>query len=468
MPDLPLDIHFQILGHLVLDAPRPIEGSESQEQVTNRATLWAYAKVSSSFRDRAYSLLFSTVVLEAWLGGSVKPADQLSQLQQMADMLSNNAPSGNVVRHIKTFCLFVVTPASRFHHFIQKGRLTQILDALYGPCHGVESLSFIVACNGLRPWEYSASDREFQRAIQDLIRSPRLKHVQLCGIEKVPGNIFHEKEIQRVELYGVGFDVAIVDMLFPSSTESIGMDESVAIASTVFQIIAKGLNLKQIYCQVKSELSMARMIEIATLICADTLRAFHVQISGIDFSRALPDIGSPPPGKIYHFCYLKRLTSLRISEVIGTGVIHVLRHFLELCSFSSELGELILDTLIHLDHDNGTESLPHPERWCLLDRLLTQPTSMLNAIPKIVIIVQFNVSVNPPSDRAAYDAEMLERLHERLPEFIAARTAARIREVKVNTVFQEVGPLARGSKHSVFARCGGKGVLRIPSYPNTW
>ncbi|KJA14947.1 hypothetical protein HYPSUDRAFT_1070922 [Hypholoma sublateritium FD-334 SS-4] len=463
LQDLPVDIRCQIFDLLALDVPRPTtsEGSKCKEQTENREALWACAQVSSSFHHEAYSRLFNTVVLEAWLGRgrTIKP-ESISQLERAADMLSN---SGYVVRHIKTFCLFVNSSAAFLHDFIQNGRLSQILNALHGPDHGVESLSFIVECN-VRRWEYSESDQEFQLAFQDLIQSSRLKHVQLCGIAKIPVKIFHTKKIQRVELYRMGFDAEEGDISLSFSLESIGMDvpdrDEVPIA---LQFVSTGSKIKQIYCQVTSAHSMARVIEIAAPTSADTLKEFHVQISGTNFSNTLPLLGSPPPRQKFHFCRLVQLTSLRISEVIGAEVINVLQNFLALCSFPS-LADLTLDTVIDLGHITQVHAIPHPERWNLLDQLLAQPT--FKAIPKIVIVVQFNVEVNPPFDHAAYDAKVLELLYESLPEFNAARQAGSTRGVKINTVFRDV--LFDVPNHSVFVRYGGRGARRIPLYPNTW
>lgn len=477
MPDLPLEMHFEIIDHLLLDATRPMQGSESREQADNRAILWACARVSRAFRDRAYSHLFGTVVLEAWLGDGRRLKKAISQLDRAADMLST-APNCNVIRHIKSFCLFITTNArastnpDRIQEFIQKGRLQQVFKALHGDERGIKSLSFIVVCN-VGPWDYSASTEEFRRAFEELVQSRHLKQVQLRGIAKIPRNIFRGRKIQRVELYGRRFDVQVGDILLSFPLQAIGMDVPPDLeldeVPASLQVVATDSKLEQIYCQVQSAHSMDKVMQFADHTCADTLRTFHVHISGIDFSSALPATGSSPPRKIYHFCRLKQLTTLRISEVVGTEVLHVLRHFLALCSIPSDLGELTLDTAMLLDHGTGAEALPHPERWRLLSQLLTQPTSMFSAIPKIVVIVRFNVLVSiPPSDRAAYNAKVLERLHRSLHKFTAAGMAGRVRDVKINTIFQEFGPYSGGFENSVFARCGGKGASMIPLYPNTW
>lgn len=481
MQDLPLEILFYIIDRLLLHPPKLMQSSESPDpdQADNREELWACARVSRAFRDRAYSRLFETVVLEVWLlGRRMSIQKSIAQLDKAADMLSAS-PNRNIVRHIKSFCLFVTTNpfrstnSSPIQDFIHEGCLHEIFDALHGNEHGIESFSFVVACD-LGPWEYSAGPEEFKRAFAALVRSRHLKHVQLCGINKVPKDIFYSPEIQRVELYGMRFDVELGELSLLFSLGSIGMDVPPNLgldeSPEAFQVVtpASKWELAQIYCRAKSADSMVKVIQFADHIYADTLRKFYVQISGTDFSSASPASGGSSVGKTYHFCRFKQLTTLRISEIVGREVLNVLRCFLQQCSIPSKLSELTLDTVIHLGNESEAATLPHPERWRRLSQLLTHPTSKFSGIPKIVIIVNFNATImNPSSDHSAFEARMLESLRMNLSEFTAAGMGGRVRDVEIRSVFPEVGHYAAGPKNSVLVRYGRKGILRIPSNPNT-
>ncbi len=260
LPDLPVEILLEIFDHLQLDSPKPTIG-RSKSQQHNYRDLWACAQVSRSFRDLAYPRLFSTVILEVWLGGKVRLADSISQLKRAADMLSNE---GNIVRHIKKFCLYVYASPPRFYYLIKQVHLPQILDALHGSDYGIESLSLIAEFIG-RKWDYSASDQEFRCAVQNLMRSPLLKHVQLCGIANFPREMLHGKTIQRIELYRIGFYAEADDSSFKSfSLESIGMDVPERDeVSAALQLFKTGSKFKHIYCQVKSTPSMVKIFNAA-------------------------------------------------------------------------------------------------------------------------------------------------------------------------------------------------------------
>ena len=208
---------------------------------------------------------------------------------------------------------------------------------------------------------------------------------------------------------------------------------------------------------------MVKIFQAAVHTSADTLKEFHVQIFGTAFSKILHEQpGNLDSGEKYQFC---SLTSLRFSADFSEDVLNVLQNLLSLCSFPS-LTDLTHDTAIVLGSNSQVDALPDPERWNFLDQFLTNAT--FSALPKIEIIVQFSVAISPPPDRTAYDAKVSELLNASLHRFIAARQAGRSRDVKSSTVFRKIGLSADEPKHDVFVRCGGKGPIKIPSYPNTW
>ncbi|KAF8202901.1 hypothetical protein BJ912DRAFT_332690 [Pholiota molesta] len=477
--DIPQEIHDLILDYFVLPPPTAWHDRDTLESAENRAILRAYAMVSRSFCVAAYSRLFSSAILRLKVSSPAFNkrlfASAIQVIRRFVTLLQDslNFPNLGMIYHIRSFCLTISGAPSHdssfSYKFLRDATVYRIIDILHGPNHGIESLSFNARI-GHFTLEYTKMDDQLICAFENILRSPNLQHVRLCGLFGIPRSLFHGIHFKNLELYETRLTRGKIEVDAPHVTilESIGLDESFSLvdllhlgnrsANVASRYQSAFVELHTLYFQAKLTGGIQNIINIAGN-AANTLHILHIQLIGHDWLQSSGPSHSLPTA-IYPFHLLSRLSSLRISyKDIGIYLHDIIDPFcrvLQSCSFPRSLRKFNLEMTASHNYNAPYLTMNTPNEWPVMDSVLVQP--MFNAVPQVNIILNYFIK------RGGYSfGDALVKFHKHLlsaplPKFTKSRQNT---SSSYNVIITK--PRDRSDATELTFKCGGWKKVDIPS-----
>lgn len=478
--NIPQDIHELILDYFILPPPTAWHDCDTLQSAENRAMLLAYSMVSRSFCVAAYSRLFSSAILRLKVSS---PAfnkrlftSAIQVIQRFVVLLQDsfNFPNLGMIYHIRSFCLTIsgARDSNYSYKFLRDATVYRIIDILHGPNHSIESLSFNASI-GHFTLEYSKMDDQLICAFENILRSPKLKHVRLCGLFGIPRSLFHGVHFKHLELYETRLARGEIKVDPPhiAILESIGLDESFSLvdllhsgnrsANIASRYQSAFVELHTLYFQAELTWGIHNIINISCN-AVNTLHILNIQLIGHDWLQSSVPSGSySSPPAIYPFHLLIRLSSLRISSK-DTGIylhdiIDPFCRVLQSCSFPQSLRKLNVEMTASHDWNSSYHTMNRPNEWPEMDSVLVQP--MFNAVPQVNITLEYFVKLGGYPFGDAIGNFNKRFLSTALPKFSKSRQNT---SSSFNVIITK--PRVRSSNTTELTfKCGGRKVLDIPS-----
>lgn len=475
-PTLPNEVLHLIAGKVPLAPARPtgIGGMvKSAEQSKLRDDLWNYALASRSSRDAAYSLLFSSFLLEIVL---VNPKSlrlretavtELSNCTAAFLYSANRSSTVSIARKTRTFSLVVHAPklpSVTLNDVILRGGLPRIFDSLHGTGYSIESLSICVSSQP--PWDYAGSDNELRQAFQNLLSSPYLRHLQIDGVINLPQDLLHGTRIQKIELYNFSFTVPGIDRFsnnIPGAVESLGLD-----------IFSKPQEIPQIMNQLaKNGLEDAYFRLVSPRLILDMIVFIASKAKNLTKLRVALAKGthSLDEDVIYPFTNITKLSDLRISDNTATtinssNIVHVLQSSI----FPPTIQRLVIELTLHisLSSPSDVDNVPGArDEWSAFDELFRQA---LQPIPTIIIHFNYRIYIEPSYRGPTFDERAFEKtIHPRFDPLLPQFSGCPLRWIvevhaKAHDSRAEYQATSSGSRQCIVVRYGGRDSLQVPLY----
>ncbi|CAA7267744.1 unnamed protein product [Cyclocybe aegerita] len=300
---LPHEIRDHIIDVLATSSPG------SPDTITIQA-LRACSLASRTLHTRAYHHLFSFVFIE--LEEAKLPTKNIALLNSLRALLHESVkfPGVGLVYHLQAFTLAVHGHGDQCYTIFKKGRVGDILMALYGETYGVQRFKL----------------------------SPNLRYLSISGIMDLPRSLFSLSRLDYLYLYNVSVrrmvdrpsvdtprqtvlsevkriamhsDVPILDLAYPHTDPNAEEESSEtlkALRETAFA------SLKELRINFSYMDRVPGALEVAAH-AASSLSSLHIYIFGLDPADPPP---SPPratnPRHLFH--PLTALETLRITKQV--------------------------------------------------------------------------------------------------------------------------------------------------------